>query len=351
MRELNYANAIKEATDFCLQEDQSVLVIGLGVPDPKGIFGTTTGLQDKYGPERVMDMPLAENGMTGVVIGASLNGFRPILTHQRVEFALLSIEQIVNQAAKWFYMNAGQQNVPIVIRLIIGRGWGQGAQHSQSLESWFAHIPGLKVVMPSNAHDAKGLLISSVEDNNPVIFIEHRWLHNTVDYVPVDGYRTPIGKAKVVRDGKDVTIVAHSYMVLESIRCAEVLSSQGISVEVLDLRTIRPLDTQTILRSVSKTLRVVVADNGWVQFGVSAEIVSVITETIFDKLLSAPVRIGVNNSPSPSTRALANNFYPRANNIAKIISEMMSKNLDLNLLFPNSEIPLDIPDPSFNGPF
>ena len=351
MRELNYANAIKEATDFCLQEDQSVLVIGLGVPDPKGIFGTTTGLQEKYGPERVMDMPLAENGMTGVVIGASLNGFRPILTHQRVEFALLSIEQIVDQAAKWFYMNAGQQNVPIVIRLIIGRGWGQGAQHSQSLESWFAHIPGLKVVMPSNAHDAKGLLISSVEDNNPVIFIEHRWLHNTVDYVPVDGYRTPIGKAKVVRDGTDVTIVAHSYMVLESIRCAEVLSSQGISVEVLDLRTIRPLDTETILRSVSKTLRVVVADNGWVQFGVSAEIVSVITEKIFDKLLSAPVRIGMNNSPSPSTRALANNFYPRADNIAKIISEMMSKNLDMNLLFPKSEIPLDIPDPSFNGPF
>ena len=351
MRELNYANAIKEATDFCLQEDKSVLLIGLGVPDPKGIFGTTTGLQDKYGSDRVMDMPLAENGMTGVVIGASLNGFRPILTHQRVEFALLSIEQIVNQAAKWFYMNAGQQNVPIVIRLIIGRGWGQGAQHSQSLESYFAHIPGLKVVMPSNANDAKGLLISSVEDNNPVIFIEHRWLHNTVDYVPVDGYRTPIGKAKVVRDGKDVTIVAHSYMVLESIRCAEVLASQGISVEVVDLRSIRPLDTQTILRSVSKTLRVVVADNGWVQFGVSAEIISVITETIFDKLLSAPVRIGMNNSPSPSTRALANNFYPRANNIAKIISEMMSKNLDLNLLFPNSEIPLDIPDPSFNGPF
>ena len=351
MRELNYANAIKEATDFCLQEDQSVLVIGLGVPDPKGIFGTTTGLQDKYGADRVMDMPLAENGMTGVVIGASLNGFRPILTHQRVEFALLSIEQIVDQAAKWFYMNAGQQNVPIVIRLIIGRGWGQGAQHSQSLESWFAHIPGLKVVMPSNAYDAKGLLISSVEDNNPVIFIEHRWLHNTIDYVPSDGYRVSIGKAKIVREGSDVTIISHSYMVLESIRCAEVLTSQGISVEVVDLRTIRPLDTETILRSVSKTLRVVVADNGWVQFGVSAEIVSVITETMFDKLLSAPVRIGMNNSPSPSTRALANNFYPRADNIAKIISEMMSKDLDMKALFPKSDIPLDIPDPSFTGPF
>jgi acetoin:2,6-dichlorophenolindophenol oxidoreductase subunit beta len=351
MRELNYANAIKEATDFCLEADQSVLVIGLGVPDPKGIFGTTTGLQDKYGVDRVMDMPLAENGMTGVVIGASLNGFRPILTHQRVEFALLSIEQLVNQAAKWFYMNAGQQNVPIVIRLIIGRGWGNGPQHTQSLESWFAHIPGLKVVMPSNAYDAKGLLISSVEDNNPVIFIEHRWLHNTIDYVPNDGYRVPIGKANITREGKDVTIVTHSYMLLESIRCAEVLARQGISVEVLDLRTIRPLDKETILCSVSKTLRVVVADNGWVQFGVSAEIISVITENIFDKLLSAPARIGINDSPSPSTRALTKSFYPRADKIAKIISEMMNKNLDMSILFPESDVPLDIPDPSFTGPF
>ncbi len=351
MRELSYANAIKEATDFCLEVDQSVLVIGLGVPDPKGIFGTTTGLQDKYGVDRVMDMPLAENGMTGVVIGASLNGYRPILTHQRVEFALLSIEQLVNQAAKWFYMNAGQQNVPIVIRLIIGRGWGNGAQHTQSLESWFAHIPGLKVVIPSNAYDAKGLLISSVEDNNPVIFIEHRWLHNIIDYVPTNGYRIPIGKANITREGKDVTIVTHSYMVLESIKCAEVLAKQGISVEVLDLRTIRPLDTETILRSVSKTLRVVVADNGWVQFGVSAEIISVITENIFDKLLSAPARVGINDSPSPSTRALIKSFYPRAAKIAKKISEMMNKDLDMNILFPKPDIPLDVPDPSFRGPF
>mgnify|MGYP003324802233 CR=1 FL=1 len=219
-------------------------------------------------------MPLAENGMTGVMIGASLNGFRPILTHQRVEFALLSIEQIVNQAAKWFYMNAGQQSVPIVIRLIIGRGWGQGPQHAQSLESWFAHIPGLKVVMPSNAYDAKGLLISSISDDNPVIFFEHRWLHNTIDRVPQEGYRVPIGRARIVRKGTDVTIVSHSYMVLESIRCADRLKMYGISVEVLDLRSLRPLDTEAILDSVGKTGRLVVADNGWVSFGVSAETVS-----------------------------------------------------------------------------
>tara|TARA_B110000008_G_scaffold18076_1_gene16781 strand:- start:2438 stop:3493 length:1056 start_codon:yes stop_codon:yes gene_type:complete len=351
MRELNYAKAINEATDFCLKTDQSVLVIGLGVPDPKGIFGTTTGLQDKYGSERVMDMPLAENGMTGVIIGASLNGYRPILTHQRVEFALLSIEQIVDQAAKWFYMNAGQQNVPIVIRLIIGRGWGQGAQHSQSLESWFAHIPGLKVVMPSNAYDAKGLLISSIEDNNPVIFIEHRWLHNTIDYVPEDGYRVPIGEAKVVKEGKDISIIAHSYMVLEAIKCSEVLESHGISIEVVDLRSIRPLDAKTIINSVTKTKRLIVADNGWVHFGVSAEIISVVTENIFEKLLSAPERIGMNNSPSPSTRALANNFYPRSIDIAKIACRMLKKTVDLKNLFPKSGMPEDIPDPAFNGPF
>jgi pyruvate dehydrogenase E1 component beta subunit len=298
-----------------------------------------------------MDMPLAENGMTGVVIGASLNGFRPILTHQRVEFALLSIEQIVDQAAKWFYMNAGQQNVPIVIRLIIGRGWGQGAQHSQSLESWFAHIPGLKVVMPSNAYDAKGLLISSVEDNNPVIFLEHRWLHNTVDYVPNESYRVPIGKAKVVREGKDITIVAHSYMVIESIRCSEVLVSQDISVEVVDLRTIRPLDIDTVLNSVKKTGRLVVADNGWTSFGVSAEIISIVTESIFDELLTAPQRIGMNNSPSPSSRALANNFYPRAINIAEIVCKILQVSVDLDKVFPKSKFSEDVPDPSFNGPF
>jgi pyruvate dehydrogenase E1 component beta subunit len=351
MRELTYANAIREATDFCLQEDQSVLVIGLGVPDPKGIFGTTLGLQDKYGEDRVMDMPLAENGMTGVVIGASLNGFRPILTHQRVEFALLSMEQIVDQAAKWYYMNAGQQNVPIVIRLVIGRGWGQGAQHSQSLESWFAHIPGLKVVMPSNAYDAKGLLISSVEDNNPVIFIEHRWLHNTLDIVPNEGYRVPIGKAKIVREGIDLTVVANSFMVIESIKCADTLKKFGVSIEVLDLRTIRPLDVDSILKSVTKTGHLVVADNGWTKFGVSAEIISIVTETIFDNLKNSPTRVGMNDSPSPSSRSLAQYFYSGAKDIAKIICEKLNKKIDLDIAFPENGLPIDIPDQSFKGPF
>ena len=351
MKELTYAGAILEATDFCLENDDSVILMGLGVPDPKAIFGTTKGLQDKYGESRVMDMPLAENGMTGVVIGASLNGLRPILVHQRVEFALLSIEQIVNQAAKWFYMNAGQQSVPIVIRMIIGRGWGQGAQHSQSLESWFANIPGLKVVMPSNPHDAKGLLISSIEDNNPVIFIEHRWLHNTIDNVPSKAYRIPIGKARIARQGTNITIVAHSYMVIEAIRCSDVLKTQGLSVEVLDLRSIRPLDVDTILSSVTKTHRLLVVDNGWTFCGVSAEIISIVTENIFDELISPPQRVGLNDSPNPSTRALSSNFYPTAKSIAKATCSVLNLSLDLDLLFPNTDLPDDIPDQNFQGPF
>jgi len=351
MRKIKFSESILEATDYCMGVDPSVFIIGLGVPDPGGVFGTTLGLQEKYGEGRVMDMPLSENCMTGVIVGASLNGFRPILTHQRIEFALLSIDQIVNLAAKWYYMNAGQQHVPIVIRMIIGRGWGQGPQHAQSLESWFAHIPGLKVVMPSNPYDAKGLLISSILDNNPVIFIEHRWLHNLVDDVPNKGYTIPIGKAKISRKGKDVTIVAHSYMVLEALRCADILIKQGISVEVIDLRSIRPLDSEMILESVSKTKRLVVADNGWIHYGVSAEIISIVTENILDKLVCKPVRIGMNNSPSPSTRALANNFYPRSIDIAKIVCKILKLSIDLDAVFPKSNLPEDIPDPAYNGPF
>tara|TARA_B100001250_G_scaffold400609_1_gene411367 strand:+ start:421 stop:1473 length:1053 start_codon:yes stop_codon:yes gene_type:complete len=350
MKKIKFTEAILEATDICMERDSKVILIGLGVPDPKGIFGTTLGLQDKYGKDRVLDMPLAENGMTGIVTGISLNGFRPILTHQRVEFALLSIDQIVNQAAKWYYMNAGQQSVPIVIRMIIGRGWGQGPQHAQSLESWFAHIPGLKVVVPSNPADAKGLLISSIEDDNPVIFLEHRWLHNIADNVP-DDYVAEIGKARIAKNGKDFTIVAHSYMVLEALRCANVLEDHNISIEVIDLRSLRPLDKETILESINKTKRLIVVDNGWVNYGISAEILSIATENLFEQMVSRPIRIGINDSPSPSSRALANHYYPRAKDIAINILNILEIDLDIESIFPEVTTELDIPDKTFTGPF
>ena len=350
-RQLKFSQAINEAIDLSLAKDSSVYIMGLGVPDPKGIFGSTLGLQQKYGSHRVMDMPTSENGMTGIAIGSALAGMRPILTHQRIDFALLSVEQIVNQAAKWHYMFGGQSSVPIVIRMIIGRGWGQGAQHSQSLQAWFAHIPGLKVVMPATAHDVKGLLISSIEDNNPVIFIEHRWLYNIIGDVPEGVYRVPLGQAQVVREGKDVTLVATSYMTLEAIRAAEMLATEGVSAEVIDIRTLRPLDEETILESVRKTGHLVVADTGWKTVGFSAEILALVTERAFKDLKSAPTRIGLAESPGPSTPALANHYYPRADHIVLAANNMLGFETDHSLLRGPVPMPLDVPDASFTGPF
>ena len=311
MREIKYSDAILEATDYSMAKDPTVFIIGLGVPDPKGIFGTTSGLQEKYGDHRVMDMPLSENGMTGIITGVSLNGFRPILTHQRVEFALLSIEQIVNQAAKWFYMNAGQQSVPIVIRLIIGRGWGQGPQHAQSLESWFAHIPGLKVVAVGTPSDARSLLRDSIEDDNPVIYLEHRWTHNVFGDVPEEHYSIPIGTAKIATEGSDVTLVSSSYMTLEAIRCAELLAKENINVEVVDLRSISPLDKESIFTSVKKTGRLVVADPGWKSFGVAAEILALVAEELHGELRCKPVRVTFPDVPLPSSAGLSKLSFNR----------------------------------------
>ena len=350
MRNLKFYEAIREATAISLQDDPSVYLIGLGVPDPKGIFGTTEGLQSKFGSDRVMDMPISENGMTGVAIGSALVGMRPILTHQRVEFALLSMEQIVNQAAKWFHMTAGKSNIPLVIRMIIGRGWGQGAQHSQSLESWFAHIPGLKVVMPATPYDAKGLLISAVEDNNPVIFMEHRWLHNTFGEVPEEKYKVPIGEAKVINKGSDITIVSHSYMSIEALKSAKILKKHKVSCEIVDLRSLRPLDVNTIITSVKKTKRLLVVDNGWTKFGVSAEIISSITEKIFSDLKSAPKRIGIEDVPIPSTRALAIHSYPTPSKIINAVSDLIGVEINLTEEEKKQD-PLDIPDQNFTGPF
>ena len=350
MRNLKFYEAIREATAISLQDDPSVYLIGLGVPDPKGIFGTTEGLQSQFGSDRVMDMPISENGMTGVAIGSALVGMRPILTHQRVEFAILSMEQIVNQAAKWFHMTAGKNNIPLVIRMIIGRGWGQGAQHSQSLESWFAHIPGLKVVMPATPYDAKGLLISAVEDNNPVIFMEHRWLHNTFGEVPEKKYKVPIGEAKIINKGFDITIVSHSYMSIEALKSAKILKKHNVSCEIVDLRSLRPLDVNTIITSVKKTKRLLVVDNGWTKFGVSAEIISSITEKIFSDLKSAPKRIGIEDVPIPSTRALAIHSYPTPSKIINAVSDLIGVEINLTEEEKKQD-PLDIPDQNFTGPF
>lgn len=351
MRELTFKEAILEGTSQSMAKDNLVYVMGLGVPDSGAIFGTTRGLQEKFGAQRVMDMPTAENAMTGIAIGAALAGMRPIMIYQRVDFMLLAVEQLVNQAAKWHYMSDGQMHVPLVLRAIIGRGWGQGAQHMQSLHSWFAHIPGLKVVMPFSPADAKGLLISAIEDNNPVVFLEHRWLHNIKGPVPEQYYTTPLGIARVVREGRDVTVLSVSHMTYEALQAAELLAGMDISAEVVDIRSLRPLDTETILASVRRTGRVVVADPDWGCCGFSAELLALVAENAFDSLKAAPLRVVLPDYPLPVSPALSQEYYPQPAHIAAAVFRLMGLPVPDDIFEACSAVPHDIPDVSFTGPF
>jgi pyruvate/2-oxoglutarate/acetoin dehydrogenase E1 component len=351
-RELSFAQAVLEATDQCMAEDPSVYIMGLGVTDPKGLFGTTLGLKDKHGAKRVLDMPVAENGMTGIAIGSALAGMRPIMTHQRVDFMLLALDQIINNAAKWHYMFGGKMKVPLVIRLLIGRGWGQGPQHSQSLQAMFAHVPGLKVVMPTTPHDAKGLLIAAIRDDNPIIYIEHRWLHNIFGQVPKEVYEVPIGKAKLVRQGNDVTIVSLSYMTLEAMKAAEILERDGIDAEIIDLRSLKPLDEESIITSVEKTGRLIVVDSSWKSFGAPSEIITLVVEKIFKSLKSAPRRITLPDLPTPTSPALTRYYYPRAITIINTVRKTLGLDEKTEAALDIEQVlPLDVPDQTFRGPF
>ncbi len=335
--------------------DKKVVLMGLGVTDPKGIFGTTKDLEKKFGSSRVIETPTSENAITGIALGAAIKGLRPVLTHQRVEFALLSMEQIINQLSKWHFMSAGKQKVPIVIRMIIGKGWGQGPQHSQSLEVLFSHIPGLKVVAPSNAYDAKGLMIESIKDNNPVIFFEHRWVHDIYGNVPKKSYNIKIGKAKTIKKGKDITIVSFSEALVQVMRLYKFLKINGINPEIIDLRTLRPIDKNTIINSVKKTGKLLVVDNSWTTYGVSAEIMSIVTESIFKKLKKSPQRIGIKNLLIPSTRELAKHCYLDSKNILEKIVSITGKKINKkrkNLFLKEmTTYDSDIPYKDFKGPF
>ncbi|MEN9654080.1 MAG: hypothetical protein RL235_192 [Chlamydiota bacterium] len=347
-RQLKYFEAIREATDQAMAADPAVYIMGLGVPDPKGIFGTTLGLKEKYGSARVMDMPTSENAMTGIAIGSAIRGMRPIMTHQRVDFFFLALDQLINNAAKWRFMFADQMKAPIVIRLIMGRGWGQGPQHSQSLHSMLAHIPGLTVVMPSNPYDAKGLLLSAVQSLDPVVYFEHRWLHGVHGDVPQNPYTVPFGKARVVQEGKDVTVVALSHMTLEAFRAAKQLDGENISVEVIDVRSLKPLDTETILTSVRKTGRLVVADPDTKSVGFAAEILAQVAEAAWDDLKCAPLRITYPDAPTPTSWPLSNAYYPTSEHIAEAILRQVGRPAR-PIIVPTR--PMDAPDPTFTGPF
>lgn len=346
MREITYCQAINEATVQLMSRYKNIFIMGLGVDDPKRIFGSTLGLSERFGKERVFETPISENAITGIAIGASLCGMRPIMTHQRMDFMFYAFDQIINHAAKWHYMFGGQFSVPITLRTIIGRGWGQGCQHSQSLQAIFAHIPGLKVVMPSTPYDAKGLLISSTLDDNPVIFIEHRRLYDVKGIVPREFYKIPLGKAEIRRKGKDITIVATSQMVLEAEKAAQGLLKYRIEAEVINLRSVRPLDEDLIFSSVKKTGRLLIADTGWRNCGIASEVSSRVTESIFSYLKSPIVRVTLADTPMPTSAALEKVVYPNSEDIVCEVKKMMSGKRIKKIKIREALL-----DEDFKGPF
>jgi len=344
MRNLTYSQAISEGLVLAMRRDPSVFITGYGVDYPTGVFGTTKEALDEFGGSRVFDSPSMENALTGICIGASAMGMRPVIVHHRNDFMFLAFDQMLNLAAKWRYMyggNAGQ--VPIVVRGIIGRGWGQGATHSQSLQSPIAHFPGIAVVMPAMPADAKGLILSALNSPSPVVILEHRSLFDITGEVPEGIYETPIGKANILRAGNDISVVCSSYMVVEAMRAAQFLSQFGISVEVIDLRSIRPLDEETIINSIVKTGRLIVADTSWVQYGVASEIAGLVAEKAFSYLKAPVVRIGLPDSPAPSSKVLEDAFYPSADSLQRAITKLLGRTDVTTPLTPEID--------NFKGPY
>lgn len=349
--QISFVDAINHGIRQAMEADEKVLCYGLGVTDPKAVFGTTVGLEESFGQDRVFDIPCSENAITGIGVGAAMLGFKSIMTHQRLDFFLLAMDQLVNSAAKWNYMFGGNTPIPITIRLILGRGWGQGPTHSQNLQAWFAHIPGLKVVSPSNASDAKGLLIASIFDPNPVIFLEHRWLHNSKSQVADESFAIEIGKAKIVKSGSDITLVASSYLVAEAVSASEHLYHEfGISSEVIDLRSIKPLDTATVIKSVKKTNRLLCIDPGASSFSVSSEIICRVVESIDFKYVDSIAKIGMPDIPEPTSYALTKDFYNNADDIINKVLGSFGYNELQKPIIRNQEHH-DIPGKWFTGPF
>ena len=319
---LTYRDALNAALREEMQRDDNVFLIGEEVAEYDGAYKVSRGLLKEFGARRVVDTPIAELGFTGIGVGAAMVGLRPVIEMMTMNFALLAIDQIVNAAAKVRYMSGGQIGCPLVFRGPGGAALQLGAQHSQAFESWYAHIPGLKVVMPATPADAKGLLKSAIRDDNPVVFIEGEMLYNQKGEVPDGEYLIPIGKADIKRAGKDVTIICHSKTVAPALNAAKALSEEGIDAEVIDLRTIRPLDRETILASVAKTNRVVVAEEGWGFAGVGAEVVDVIQREAFDALDAPVIRVHQADVPMPYNKHLEKAAKADATKIAAAVHQV-----------------------------
>lgn len=318
MREITYAEALREALRQLMAADERVFCIGEDIGVYGGAFGVTAGLLAEFGPERIIDTPISEAGIAGACVGAALTGMRPVGEMQFMDFVTLAMEQLVLQAAKVRFMFGGKASVPMVLRMPGGSGTGAAAQHSESLENWFVHIPGLKVVMPSSAYDAKGLLVAAVEDNNPVIFVEHKLLYKTKGSVPEELYRIPLGQTNVVRQGKHVTVVATSVMVSRALQAADELAKEGIELEVVDPRTLKPLDDAPIIESVIKTGRALVVHEAVEMGGFGGEIVARIASSEAFDYLEAPVRrLAGLDIPIPYNRELERAAVPQVEDIVR----------------------------------
>lgn len=350
-RTITYREAISEAFVQGFSEDPNLFMMGCGVTDPKGIFGTTVEVAKRFGGKRVFDVPLSENAITGIAVGAAIIGLHPVVVHQRSDFLFLTMDQIVNNAAKWKYMSGGKLSVPMVIRSIVGRGWGQAAQHSQNLHAIFAHIPGLTVVLPSDAYDAKGLMLTSLRTNSPVIFIEHRWLHEMSCEVPEKPYYIPFGEAAIKRQGSDLTIVAISHMVTESLKAAVELEKEGIQAEVLDLRTVSPVDWESIFASVAKTKRLIITDTGWKSFGVSAEVAARVYEKMGNDLKVPIERIALPDGPTPCGASLEKVYYPSIESIVRTAKKLFSLCKHEKNEAPSDRQETPVGQKEFVGPF
>lgn len=325
MRKLTYSLAINEALHQMMAHDESVFLIGQGVKSPWYVGNTAEGLIERFGPERVIDTPVSENAITGSAVGAALVGMRPIVVHPRVDFMMYALDPIINEAANWHYMFGGNSSVPVVIWGIINRGGEQAAQHSQALHALFAHIPGLKVVMPSTPYDAKGLMIAAIRDDNPVVYIDDRWLHNVEGIVPEEMYEIPIGKAIIRAKGDDITLVATSYMLQNAMQAAAELAKHDIKAEVLDVRTVKPLDKDLLLKSVKKTGRLVVVDGGWKTCGMAAEISTIVFEEAFDYIKSPITRVTLPDVPAPASGPFEKIYYPTAQNIMDAVQKVVDQ--------------------------
>lgn len=356
-RVISSGAAINEAFAIIGERNKDVLLFAEGIDDPSAMYGTTKNLRPIYGDSRIIEMPVAENGLCGVAIGAAMSGKRPVISFHRVEFALLAMEQIINNAAKMHYVSNGHHTAPIVLRLVIGRGWGQGPEHSQSLETLFSYIPGLKVLMPVFPGDYKGMLIAAIEDNNPVIIIEHRWSHYVKGHVDEGYYKSDITRPQRIKQGKDCTIVGVSYSTLDALKAADALEKVGVSVELFDLRVTRPLVLEDIEASVKKTGKLLTVDTGYKTLGIGAEIVAQITERCFKDMKAPPARIGLPDHPTPSSRGYLPGLYPDAQKIIATVGAMLNLSADkieaanAALKAMTNDLPVDTPDPAFQGPF